>query len=56
MIKSLGAVAKLDVPAVKNRRVALIDEPMALIPGTNLGTFADALRSVLKGWTGPEKR
>lgn len=53
---SLGAVARLDIPAVKNGRLALIDDPMALVPGTNLATFADRLREALKAWAGDPAR
>jgi ABC-type Fe3+-hydroxamate transport system substrate-binding protein len=56
LLKSLGSIAALDVPAVKNRHVALIDDPMALVPGTNLGAFADALREILSSWVEVEMR
>lgn len=50
LVRSLGAVARLDVPAIKSGRIALIDDTMALVPGTNLTEFADRLRAILKGW------
>lgn len=46
----LGTLARLDIPAVRRGRVALIDDPMALIPGSNLIEFADRLGEVLMHW------
>jgi ABC-type hemin transport system substrate-binding protein len=51
LLRSLGPLARLDIPAVKAKRVALIDDPMALVPGTNLPSFADALRAILSEWS-----
>lgn len=53
LLGSLGPIARLDIPAVKAKRIAIIDDPMALIPGTNLAAFADELRAILKQWSGP---
>lgn len=50
LIATLGAAARLSIPAVQNQRIALIDDSMALIPGTNLTDFADRLRSILSSW------
>ncbi|HYD00456.1 MAG TPA: hypothetical protein VEB22_04450 [Phycisphaerales bacterium] len=50
LLSSLGALARLDVPAVRNRRIAVIDDPMALIPGTNLAVVADRMREILGQW------
>ena len=54
LLASLGAVARLDTPAVRNRRIAVIDDPMALIPGTNLATVADTMREILGRWAGKQ--
>lgn len=47
----LGAVGRLDVPAVKHKKVAVIDDPLSLTPSTSLTTFADELRSALSAWS-----
>lgn len=46
----LGVLAKLEIPAVKNGRVGLIDHPLALLPSTSLIRFADDLAGLLDGW------
>lgn len=43
-IARLGGLKDLDIPAIKNRRVALIDEPTALLPGLGLVRVAEAMR------------
>ncbi len=48
----LGVLARLDVPAIRGWRVALIDEPTALLPGSSLAEFAGELRGVLREWSG----
>ncbi len=53
LLASLGVIARLDVPAVTNRRIAIIDDPMSLIPGTNMAEVADRLRAILKAWATP---
>lgn len=50
LLASLGVVARLSIPAVKNNRIAIIDEPMSLIPGTNMAEVADHLRAILTRW------
>lgn len=47
----LGAIGTLDIPAVARRRVALIDDPLALLPATTLRRFADALADILARWS-----
>lgn len=47
---ALGTLSRMDIPAVRQGRVALIDDPMALIPGSNLIEFADRLGDVLMHW------
>lgn len=48
----LGGVAMLDVPAVRRGRVAVLDDPLGLVPGTNLAGLADQMATVLEGWVG----
>lgn len=50
LLASLGVIARLNIPAVRNNRIAIIDEPMSLIPGTNMAEVADHLRAILKRW------
>lgn len=46
----LRGVMALDIPAVKRGRVAVIDDPLALLPSTSMATFADELTEVLSAW------
>lgn len=49
----LGRVGELPIPAVRNGRVALIDDPHALKPAaSSMGRFAERLASILEGWSG----
>jgi len=48
----LGVIADLDIPAVRNGRLALIDDPLALIPSTSMAHFADRLAAILERWRG----
>jgi ABC-type Fe3+-hydroxamate transport system substrate-binding protein len=50
----LGGLARLDIPAVRNARVALIDDPLALTPSTAMIGLADELAAILSGWAGAE--
>ncbi len=47
---ALDALAKLDIPAVRNGRVGVIDDPLGLIPSSNMGDFADELAALLSSW------
>lgn len=49
----LGPLARLDIPAVKNRRVAVIDDPLALTPSTAMIRLADELARRLEAWGKP---
>ncbi len=46
----LGRLAELPIPAVERRRVAVIDDPLALIPSSAAVEFAARLRVVLDAW------
>ncbi len=50
---ALGRLAQLDIPAFKNDRVALIDDPLAHTPSTAMIHLADEMAEILAGWTGP---
>jgi ABC-type Fe3+-hydroxamate transport system substrate-binding protein len=47
----LRKLAALDLPALRTGRVALIDDPMALVPGTNLVEVAREMEEILRGWS-----
>jgi hypothetical protein len=51
VIARLGTLAKLDITAVRSGRVALIDDPLGLIPSTNLRGVAVQMRDILARWT-----
>jgi len=44
----LGALAALDIPALKEGHLWLIDDPLALLPGSNMAGFADDLERGLR--------
>jgi ABC-type Fe3+-hydroxamate transport system substrate-binding protein len=46
----LGTLAGKPIPAVSKNCVAVIDDPLCLMPGTSLVEFADRLADVLKAW------
>lgn len=46
----LGVLTELDVPAVRRDRLAVIDQPFALLPSTSMIDFADRLAELLEGW------
>lgn len=51
IVSSAGLQRAATVPAIVNQRVALIDDPMSLIPGTNLLQVAQSIRASLAGFT-----
>lgn len=48
----LRGVMALDIAAVSRGRVAVIDDPLALLPSTSMAAFADELAEVLAAWEG----
>lgn len=46
----LGPLAGLTIPAIDSGRIAIIDDPLVLLPGTPTGRFAEQLRAVLREW------
>lgn len=53
LIAMLGPIAKLDVPAIRSQRVALIDDPLAHTPSTAMIHLADEMRAILDRWSAP---
>ena len=52
LLRSLGPLGGLDVPAFRSRRVALIDDPLTQLPATTgARATAAALGAVLDGWS-----
>ncbi|MGQ0628535.1 MAG: ABC transporter substrate-binding protein [Phycisphaerales bacterium] len=47
VIARLGGLAKLDLPALRTQRLALIDDPEAALPGTNMLRFTELLREAI---------
>ncbi|MEM7623141.1 MAG: hypothetical protein AAF235_08035 [Planctomycetota bacterium] len=45
-----GIIARLGVPASSSGRLAVIDDPLSLLPSTSMIRFADDLAAVLDGW------
>ncbi|MBK7406179.1 MAG: hypothetical protein IPJ41_16635 [Phycisphaerales bacterium] len=47
----MGAtLARLDIPAVRTRRLAVVRDPLALLPSTALAEIADRLEGAIEGW------
>ncbi|MEM0983052.1 MAG: hypothetical protein AAGI17_03775 [Planctomycetota bacterium] len=46
----LGRLGELAIPAIESGRVALIDDPYALLGGSAIIDFAGDLREILEGW------
>lgn len=51
----LGTIGTMDLPAVRNGRVALIDDPAAHLPGTSMIGLADELAEILERWANGEE-
>ncbi|MFI4897087.1 MAG: ABC transporter substrate-binding protein [Phycisphaerales bacterium JB059] len=52
VIRRLGVVGELPIPAIRQGRVALIDESDALVPAaSSMGRFAERLAEILERWT-----
>ena len=50
VLERLGRVGTLEIGAVRTGRVALIDDPLSLLPSTAMADFADELAVILEGW------
>lgn len=51
----LGPLARLEIPAIKNRRAAVIDDPLALMPSTSMIKLAEDIAKLLAEWSEPAK-
>jgi ABC-type Fe3+-hydroxamate transport system substrate-binding protein len=49
----LGTLAMLDIPAMRDSRVALIDDPLSLTPSTAMIGLAESMAEILRGWAAP---
>jgi ABC-type Fe3+-hydroxamate transport system substrate-binding protein len=47
----LGRVGELDIPALRNGRIALLDDPLAHTPSTAMAGLADQLAALLEEWS-----
>lgn len=52
----LGPLASLPIPAVRSRRVAIIDDPLCLLPSSSMILVADRLAEILTEWRQPAIR
>ncbi|MBY0113459.1 MAG: ABC transporter substrate-binding protein [Phycisphaerales bacterium] len=50
LIALMGRAAELNVPAIKNKRVAVIDDPLGLTPSTAMIGVADELAGIVLAW------
>lgn len=50
LVSRLGRIGTLDIPAIRGRRIALIDDPLAQTPSTAMIGLAEELARVLEGW------
>ncbi len=48
--RQLGRVGTLDIPAIRNSRLALIDNPLAHTPSTAMIGLADEMAAILERW------
>ncbi len=51
LVAMLGTLGKLNLPAVKNGRVALIDDPMCHLPSTAMIRVAEEMAKILEQWS-----
>jgi len=52
LVAGLGRVGELDIPAVREQHIAVIDHPLGLLPSTSARELADELERVLAEWRG----
>jgi ABC-type hemin transport system substrate-binding protein len=46
----LGRIGRLDIPALRQGHIAVIDHPLGLLPGVCMGEVAEEVRQVLRDW------
>lgn len=49
-LAALGGIGSLDIPAIRDGRVWLIDDPLGLMPASSLATIADQLGEAFEAW------
>jgi len=49
-LDALGGIASLDLPAIRAGRVALIDDPLGLMPASSLAGVADRIGEAFAAW------
>ena len=54
--EQLGAMVRLNVPALKDGRVGVIDDPLSLIPSTSMATFAEDVAKIVSTWPESEQK
>lgn len=52
----LGRVGRLDLPAFRSGRVALIDDPLSLMPSTSMIGFSERLGALLGRWAAESRK
>lgn len=51
LLRSMGKLATLHIPAMKNGRIAIIDHPMSHLPSTAMIEVAEEMARVLEAWS-----
>jgi ABC-type Fe3+-hydroxamate transport system substrate-binding protein len=54
--EQLGALIRINVPAVKDGRVGVIDDPLSLIPSTSMAVFAEDVAKIVNAWPESEQK
>jgi len=49
-IDAIGAIGKLDIAAVREKRIALLTDPASLLPSTSIIDTAKQVRDILQSW------
>lgn len=49
-LHALGGIAELDLPAIREQRVWLIDDPLGLMPASSLAGVADRIGEAFDAW------
>ncbi|MBL4591080.1 MAG: hypothetical protein JKY96_03885, partial [Phycisphaerales bacterium] len=47
----LGKIAELDINAVRLGRLAVIDDPLGLLPSTSFGHVGDEVAEIFRRWS-----
>ena len=50
-MEALRGIGSLDIPAVREGRVAIIDHPLGLLPASSLAEVADEIAEAFEDWT-----